>query len=69
MAKDNTTKRYRLTKTFVEKIPLMEKAESGDNRFTYWDDRIIGFGVRVSPNTKTYIVYTRIKNRVHQMRL
>ena len=65
MSKD-TTSRYRLTKTFVEKLQLCGNHEGSDPRVTYWDDRIIGFGARVSAKTKTYIVYTRIKGRKNE---
>jgi len=65
MAKDNSTTRHRLTKTFVEKLQFVEHQEGSDPRVTYWDDRLTGFGVRVSAKSKTYIVYTRVKGRVN----
>lgn len=64
--KDTTTNRHRLTKTFVEKLQYDKPIGQKDPRVTFWDDRLIGFGVRLSSKHKTYFVVTRIKGRVNE---
>ena len=49
-----------LNKTTVENLPFTNQ------KFTnVMDARLVGFGVRVGPATKTYFVYARVKGRVN----
>ncbi|MGR8934274.1 MAG: tyrosine-type recombinase/integrase [Gammaproteobacteria bacterium] len=51
-------KRERLTKTYVEKIPFMDKGQA-----FYWDKDIPGFGLRVGTSSKSWFVEKRIDNK------
>lgn len=47
-------KTAKLTKTLVDALA------SGGDRFTVWDTDLKGFGVRISPTSKTYVVRFRV---------
>jgi integrase len=49
-----------LNKTAVENLPFTDQ-----KYINVMDARLIGFGVRVGPATKTYFVYSRVKGRVN----
>jgi hypothetical protein len=49
----------RLTKAFIESIPIPEAKPSFD-----WDDKVSGFGVKVLPNGKRKYVLKYARFRV-----
>jgi integrase len=54
----------KLTKTTVEKLPLPEKGQ----RFE-WDDDLPGFGVRLTPGSRSYIAQHRVDGRTRRVTL
>ena len=61
----------RLTKSFIDGLPLPARAPSGQARQTlYRDDALVGFGVLVgSGGTKSFFVERRINGRVKRLSL
>jgi len=47
--------RRKLTKKIVDGLPLPEKGQ-----VFYWDENLIGFGLRLTPTRKTYIAQARV---------
>lgn len=56
--------KLRITKESVERV---ESPATG--QALYYDDKTIGFGLRVTPGSKTFIVETRIKGKVRRLSL
>jgi len=54
----------RLTKNFVERL---ESPEVGQQ--LYFDDSLKGFGVRLTPGAKTYIVQSRAGGKVRRVKI
>ena len=54
----------KLTKSIVESIPLPEKGQS-----FLWDIEIKGFGVRLTPTARSYIVQGRVRGRDRRVTL
>lgn len=55
----------KLTQTAVDKLPSPPKGKQID----YWDTELKGFGCRVSPTSKTYIVLKRINGKQSRINL
>jgi integrase len=52
----------KLTKEMVEKAPLPDKGQT-----FIWDSELRGFGVRLNPGGRTYIVQSRVKGRTRRV--
>lgn len=54
----------KLTKTSVEKLPLPESKQT-----FYWDAGLTGFGIRLTPNSRVYIVQARVNGKSRRVTL
>lgn len=54
----------RLTKTSVEKLPLPDSGQR-----IVWDDTLKGFGVRLTPGSRSYVVESRVNGRTRRVTL
>lgn len=54
----------KLTKNFVENTPLPETGQA-----FLWDTEVKGFGVRLTPTTRSYVVQARVKGRERRVTL
>ncbi|MFH7319771.1 tyrosine-type recombinase/integrase [Desulfurivibrio sp. D14AmB] len=54
----------KLTKTTVEKLPHPATGQT-----FFWDSELKGFGVRLNPNSRVYIVQARIQGRTRRVTL
>lgn len=63
MTKDSQPNK-KLTKTIVDAIPHPESGQC-----LYWDSELRGFGVRVTPGSKVYIVQKRVKGKTKRVKL
>ncbi|MFZ5564616.1 MAG: tyrosine-type recombinase/integrase [Thermodesulfobacteriota bacterium] len=54
----------KLTKSEIDKITPPEKGQA-----FFWDDEIKGFGLRITPNTSTFILQARVKGKSRRVSL
>ena len=55
--------RTRITRTSVERLP------KSDSQVIYWDTKLIGFGVRCNPDSRSWVVSYRIDSQEHRKTL
>ena len=53
----------RITRTSVERLP------KSDSQVIYWDTKLIGFGVRCNPDSRSWVVSYRIDSQEHRKTL
>ncbi len=56
--------KLRLNETNIGKVPIPEKGQ-----VLFWDDRLEGFGLRVTPTTKVFIVQSRVAGRDRRVKI
>lgn len=61
-----TRAKKKLTNTLVSSLPHPEKGEA---QHYHWDSELPGFGVRISPGTKTYFAESRVQGKTVRVSL
>jgi len=63
--------KLKLTKTGVNKLPYFQPSSvhPKKNQEIYWDTEMIGFGLRITGTSKTYIVEKRVNRRTVRARI
>jgi len=63
--------KLKLTKSGVEKLPyhLPSPQQPKKNQELFWDTELVGFGLRVTGTSKTYIVEKRVNRRTVRARI
>ena len=63
--------KLKLTKSGVDKLPYYTSSpqQPKKNQELFWDTELIGFGLRVTETSKTYIVEKRVNRRTVRARI
>jgi integrase len=62
--------KLKLTKSGVEKLPFFQSSsDNSKNQELFWDTELVGFGLRITKTSKTYIVEKRVNGRTVRVRI